>query len=272
MPTRKINGCDYYYEVHGTGQETVVLAHGLLLSGRVWHNQLLALRDRFRCIEFDFRGHGRSSSPAGGYAIDELAGDLCQLLETNRYTPCHLAGVALGGVVALRLALKRPELVRSLTLISASADEEAPESRRRLKTFGTAMRFLGPKPFTKRVMSKVFAPVFSEDSDRKIQFEHWVSEFQKQDRSGLSQAIHGFANRVAVGGALSRITQPTLIVAGQKDSVFPPEHSKTLHHGISGSRYMEIPEAGHCPPLETPAEVNQALLGFFGTLPRVRNR
>ena len=43
-----INGCQYFYEVHGTGTETIVLAHGLLLSGRAWHNQLLALRDRYR--------------------------------------------------------------------------------------------------------------------------------------------------------------------------------------------------------------------------------
>ena len=51
MPNVMINGCNYYYEEHGTGAHTVVFAHGLLLSGRVYHNQVVALRDRFRCLK-----------------------------------------------------------------------------------------------------------------------------------------------------------------------------------------------------------------------------
>jgi pimeloyl-ACP methyl ester carboxylesterase len=125
-----INGCEYFIEEHGTGRQTVIMAHDLLMSGRAFNNQFLALRDRYRCIEFDFRGHGRSSAPREGYNLDNLTSDLVQLVESNGYTPLHFVGSGMGAMVGLRIALRRPELLQSMVLFGASAAAETIERRR----------------------------------------------------------------------------------------------------------------------------------------------
>lgn len=66
MPRLSVNGATIYYEEHGTGPETIVFAHGLLWSGRMFDHQVNALKDRYRCIAFDFRGQGQSEVTASG--------------------------------------------------------------------------------------------------------------------------------------------------------------------------------------------------------------
>src|SRR5262245_2092320 len=99
MPKVPVNGAKLYYEETGQGPETVVFAHGLLWSGRMYDAQVAALKDRYRCITFDFRGHGRSEVTRSGYDMDTLTEDAAALIATLGATPCHFVGLSLGGFV-----------------------------------------------------------------------------------------------------------------------------------------------------------------------------
>ena len=75
MPTLRVDGATLWYEEQGAGPETVVFAHGLLWSGRMFDAQVAELADRFRCVTFDFRGQGKSEVTADGYDMDTLTDD-----------------------------------------------------------------------------------------------------------------------------------------------------------------------------------------------------
>ncbi len=270
MPRRMIRGCEYFVEEHGTGQETIVFIHGLFMSGRAWHNQILAMRSRYRCVEVDLRGHGRSGSPHGGYEMEDLADDFIQLIGTAHYEPCHLVGGAMGAAVAMHIATKRPELVKSLTLLAATSEAEEPQRKRQLQMLATGIRLFGTRPFASRLMQTLFGQHFLRDEDRRIQVEPWRNEFKKRDAKGLSQAIRAYARREDLTEHVGRIRAPTLILAGERDQICPPSESQMLNNAISGSRYVTSPKAAHCPAVETPEEVSEALPGFLSSLQKRR--
>jgi pimeloyl-ACP methyl ester carboxylesterase len=263
-----INGCEYFIEEHGTGRQTVVMAHDVLMSGRAFNNQFLALRDRYRCVEFDFRGHGRSSAPGDRYDLNSLASDLVQLVESGGYTPMHFVGSGMGAMVGLRIALRRPELLRSMVLLGASADAEPADQRRRLKSLGLAARIVGIRPFVKRIMHAKFATPFLEDSDRQIQVNHWRNEMLKMEPRAISRALRAYADRDPLDDQLAALRVPTLLLIGEHDRIVDRQHVTRLNERIANSRRIVIPGAGHCPAVETPEEVNQALMGFLGALQR----
>ena len=133
MPRIAVRGADLHYEVSGAGPETVVFAHGLLWSGRLFDRQVEALATRYRCVTFDFRGHGRSEVTVDGYDMDSLAADAAALIEALGCAPCHFVGLSMGGFVGMRLAIRQPRLLRSLILLETSADPEPEADRRRYR-------------------------------------------------------------------------------------------------------------------------------------------
>lgn len=124
MPRVRVNGAELHYEDTGGGPEAVVMAHGLLLSGRMFDGVVAGLRDRYRCVTFDFRGQGASPVVPARYDLDVLTEDAAGLIRALGCGPCHFLGFSMGGFVGMRLAVRRPELVRSLVLVGTSASRE----------------------------------------------------------------------------------------------------------------------------------------------------
>jgi 3-oxoadipate enol-lactonase len=124
MPIIRVNGAALYYEEHGAGPETIVLAHGLLWSCRMFDAQVALLKEHYRCVAFDFRGQGQSEVTRSGYDMETLYEDAVALIEQLGCAPCHFLGLSMGGFIGLRLAARHPELLRSLILLETSADPE----------------------------------------------------------------------------------------------------------------------------------------------------
>src|SRR5271154_3068068 len=104
MPHIKINGFDLYYEdTGGTGRETIVFAHGLLWSGKMFGAQVEHLKSRYRVITYDHRGQGQSEVTATGYDMDSLAEDEAELIKALGVAPCHVAGLSMGGFTGMRV-------------------------------------------------------------------------------------------------------------------------------------------------------------------------
>src|SRR5262245_51346677 len=91
MPKLRINRAEIYYEDVGSGPQTIVFAHGLLWSCRMFDGQVAALKDCYRCVSFDFRGQGQSEVTRDGYDMDTLYEDAAALIETLNLAPCHFA-------------------------------------------------------------------------------------------------------------------------------------------------------------------------------------
>src|SRR5438445_11081604 len=125
MPTLDVNGTTLYYEDTGGAGPPLLFSHGLLFSGRMFEAQIAHLRGRYRCIAWDHRGQGRSAdAPGRCVEIETVTADAVALIEALGLAPVHFAGLSMGGLVGLRIAARRPELIRSLLLMEPTAEPE----------------------------------------------------------------------------------------------------------------------------------------------------
>jgi 3-oxoadipate enol-lactonase len=263
----QINGAEIHYESAGSGPDTILFAHGLLCNTRLFDHQVEALKDRYRCIRFDFRGQGQSEVTRGGYDIDNLTEDAGGLIRALGVAPCHFVGLSMGGFVGMRLAARKPELIRSLVLMSTSADAEP-----RAKAFGyrllslvarwTSMRLAaGP---VKRIM---FGKKFRTDPAREAEREEWRRILLNNDPIGATRAARAVFARPPIYDEIDKIRVPTLIIVGAADTATPVDKARRIHERIGGSRLVVIPDAGHTVTVEEPAAVNAAVREFLDGLP-----
>ena len=266
MPYIPLNGCNYYYESHGDGPETLVLSHGLLWSGRLFYKQVDFLKDRYRVITYDHRGQGRSEVTPGGYDMDSLYADAVALIETLQLGPVHFGGLSMGGFVAMRLAARRPDLVRSLILMETSAQPEP--NKLNYGILNTLVKFFGVASVTTPVMKIMFGDTFLQDPSRKTEREEWTRELQKNKKS-IVKAVSGVLNRQGVEHELPLIQCPTLILVGKEDKATVPEKAAFIHAHIKGSVLHQIERAGHTASIETPEAYNQ-LIGDFLAAQKIR--
>ena len=266
MPRLSVNGTELHYDVQGGGAQTIVFAHGLLWSGDMFAAQVAALRERYRCITFDFRGQGRSAVPPDGYDMDTLAADAAALVEALGAAPCHFAGLSMGGFVGLRLAARRPELLRSLMLIETSADGEPPENVGKYRMMAWIARQLGTSLVAGRVMPIMFGRTFLTDPARAAERRALRARLLANDRKGVALATKGVIMRAPMTAELSRISVPVLVIVGEEDAATPPEKSEALARGIAGARLVRIPQAGHTSTIEQPKLVTGAIATFLRDL------
>ena len=266
MPHIQIPGANLYYEEQGTGPETIVFAHGLLWSGQMFAPQVAAFRDRYRCVTFDFRGQGRSEVTPGGYDMDTLTADAVALILALGCAPCHFLGLSMGGFIGMRLAIRHPELLRSLMLLETSADPEPQENLGRYRRLSFVARWLGFRLVAKPVFGIMFGRKFLEDPARAELREEYRRHLFANDRIGITRAVQGVIDRQGVDGELDSIRVPTLILVGDQDVATVPAKAERIHARIDGSTLRVIPGAGHSATIEEPEAINRALQDFLTRL------
>jgi 3-oxoadipate enol-lactonase len=263
MPYAKINGHNLYYEEHGTGPETIVFAHGLLWSGRMFEAQVNALKQRYRCITFDFPGQGRSEVTSRGYDMDSLAADAALLINELNAKPCHFAGLSMGGFVAMRMGIDYPDLVRSLILMETSADPEPPENVPRYRLLSFISRWLSVRLIAGKAMQIMFGQAFLNDTARREQCEQWRGYLLANNQTGIARALAGVIEREGVYEKLGRIKAPTLVIVGEQDVATVPAKAERIQGAIPGARLVRIPNAGHTSTVEEPEAVSRAIEQFL---------
>ena len=275
MALQRINDTALWVEdtdVSGAGERTalptIVFSHGLLFSTALFTPQVAALRANYRCVAYDHRGQGRSgASDLRSISIELLYQDAVALIESLNVGPVHFVGLSMGGFVGMRLAARRPDLVRSLTVLDSSADAEPAENMLRYRGLSAAARVIGVAPLTSRVMKIVVAKSTLDDPTRRADVQHWKTMVASNQRS-IWRAVNGVIERTAIYPELGRIICPTLVIVGDEDVATVPAKSERIVAAIKGARLVRIPRAGHSSSLEAPAAVNQALAEFLGQAQR----
>jgi pimeloyl-ACP methyl ester carboxylesterase len=258
MPTIKVNGVRLNYVVAGSGPETIVFAHGLMMSSESYREQLRYFSDRYRVVAYDHRGHGRSSSPWSGYDMDTIAEDAAQLIE-HLGAPVHFGGLSMGGFVGLRLAARRPQLLRSLVLMATSADEHA-GSKKLARAVSTGLvRTAGFKPIARQAVRMMYGAPYLRDRDNYDAAIAYVNRLPKS----LWRSMTAVIDRPSVARELSRISVPTLVVVGNNDTLLPPPNSLRLAAAIPNARLVRIPGTGHLITDENPEAANGAIDRFL---------
>jgi pimeloyl-ACP methyl ester carboxylesterase len=236
---------------------TLLLIHGAGVSARTWVNQLRGLGDALRPIAVDLPGH-HDSDPVPDSTLATYADTAYELLRQLSTGPVFVAGHSLGGAVAQVLAMRHPELVRGLVLVSTCA---------RVPPDDGAQRLLGfvPAPFRRAVFlwavrKTLLAPWASANA-----IELTVDEI----RSCRPETIQ---NDTTIGRAMDlastarELRLPTLILCGGRDRLTAPGLSQELCGMIAGSRLQIVAGAGHMLPLEAPEALNQAIRQFVASV------
>ena len=266
MPYLNVNGARLHYTDEGSGAETIVFSHGLLFSGAMFADQIAHFKGRYRCITYDHRGQGGSEVTANGYDADTLTADAEALIEALGVQPCHFVGLSMGGFVGMRLAIRRPELLRSLTLIGTSADPEPPENLPRYGMLNFVARWFGLGIVSGRVMPIMFGQNYLNDAARAVERDAWRRRLVANDRIGVTRAVRGVIPRKGVSEEIKAIRTPTLIIVGEADTATVPEKSERMHAAIAGSKLVIVPRAGHSATIEEPHAVNDAMSSFLGRI------
>jgi len=263
MPTARVNGAELYYEDTGSGTEAVVFAPGLAWGTRLFRAEVAALGVRYRCVVVEPRGQGRSEMTKAGYELDNQAVDLAQLIEHLGVAPCHLVGHSLGGSAAVRVAARRPELVRSLALLNATADEDPLWDRVLFRGLSYVVDLFGVGTVGGRFVKTMFGKTFLHDPARATEREEARGQFLSNDRRGLARAVRGWIRSPPVMDELPNVTAPTLVVAGEEDAAVKPERSRAVAEGVRDGRFLLLPKCGHSSPVEAPAAVTDAFRDLF---------
>jgi len=266
MPTRTINGARIHYDDVGTGPETIVFSHGLLMSGEMFEAQVQALSGRYRCISYDHRGQARSEVTESGYDMDSLTSDAAALIRELDAAPCHFAGLSMGGFVGMRLAIRHPELLKSLILMDTSADPEPEQNKGPYRRLALIGRWLGFRPVIKPLMNIMFGQTFLADPKMARVRAKWRNHLLGLDRKGTNHAAHGVIDRQGVYDQLGHIGTPTLILVGDEDVATVPAKAERMHQAITGSTLVVVPGAGHSASIEQPELVTGAIGNFLESL------
>jgi pimeloyl-ACP methyl ester carboxylesterase len=196
--------------------------------------------------------------------MDALYADAVGVIEGLGVGPVHYAGLSMGGFVGQRLAARRPDLVRSLTLIDTSAGPEDPEKVSRYRLLATIYGLVGFRPLLSQVAPIMFSrPFLATDAGREVQ-RQWVAELGRQTRRGTKGAIRGVTDRTPIHDELGAITAPTLVLHGTGDAAIPTEKAEEIAAAIPGSRLELLPDVGHVSALEAPDAVTEMLVTFLG--------
>jgi len=263
MPDVEVNGVRLHYVEQGSGPEPIVFSHSYLVDWSHFKPQIDALSDRYRCIAFDHRGHGASERPEDGYDMEDLYADAVAFIEAMDCAPVHFVGLSTGGFIGLRLGFRRPELLRTLTLMDTSAEVEPTVKRLQYELMMRMVGLIGMRPFAPYILSLFFSKKSRRDPTRAAELRRFRKMIIDNDEEAMIRFGRGIFSREGVLERLAEITAPTLVIVGEEDKSQPPARARRVGDGIPGSELLIIPNAGHISSFDGAEVINAALEEHF---------
>ncbi|MGH3251744.1 MAG: alpha/beta fold hydrolase [Trebonia sp.] len=266
-------------EARRAEKELVLCVHGMSGAATNWTDLMAELVPDFDCVALDLPGSGFSPPPKtnAGYSVSALAGTVIRLIEAlvpSHGDRVHLVGNSMGGAVAVRVAARRPDLVKTLTLISPAMPD--PKVRRTVMHFPLlALPFVGERlahqwaaryPVENRVAG-VFATCFSDPAHlHPDRFADEVAALRRRDTLSYDAASLVGAARTLVTEtirpspfslwrAAARVTAPSLVLFGRDDRLVHPRLAGRAARVFGNARVQVLEETGHLAQMERPGLV-----------------
>jgi 3-oxoadipate enol-lactonase len=262
MPVVRAGKITMHYEQQGTGKPLVLIPY-LAADHACYAFQVPAYAQHFTCIALDLRGTGESDKPDAEYTTEVLADDVAAFMQASGIAAAHVAGLSLGGAVAMWLAAKYPDKVESLSVHSSWARSDAFQ-RTVVESWQILAKSIGvPEMIIRGIFPWCFTPeLYAAKPD-------YIESLAAFVRSRPPQSVPDFIRqsnavlRHDVEPHLGRITAPTLITFGRHDQITSTRFADPLKNGIANSELFIFEGCAHAPLYERVDEFNAQTLAFM---------
>ncbi len=229
----------------------VLFLHGIRGNRQNWSHQLEFFSKRFKAAAWDARGFGDSDDYSGWLQFDHLIGDVLRVVEHFRAEKFHLVGMAMGGRIGRHVALRHPERLHTLTMVSTNPGFDA-------LSVGEVRRFVTER--SNRTPAAVASLLGSRAAPGALeQVEQGLSMLREHSYLKMLEASVA-QDRAA---PIEQIRVPTLVIAGDEDRVLPTALTREMARRIPGAELAVMEGVGHFPNLEQPEGFNQIVLPFL---------
>ena len=257
-----INNVTVSYSDHGAeNAPAIILIHGFPFNKSMWNGQIEALKDNFRVIAYDIRGHGNSEPGIDEFFMELFVNDLLHFMDVLKIDKAILCGLSLGGYIALNAVLKFPDRFDALILNDTQCIADTPEIKETRCTAIIRIKEKGVEQYADEIIKKLFA------SESFIKKRNIIAEVKEMiintPKLTLSNTLHALAERKETCTRLPEIKIPVLIMVGKEDKITPIAAAQQMHELIKDSHLQIIPHAGHVTNLENPTTFNSQLVNFL---------
>lgn len=256
MPFATNAGCRIYWRLDGAdNRPALVLLNSIGTDMGLWSTALPHLLPAFRVLRIDTRGHGASDAPDEDYSLATLAGDVRAVMDAAGIDRAAVAGVSLGGMIAMEFALVAPDRVTHLIPVCTSATMDATVWAQRVKT----VRTQGMSAIADLAMGRFLSPGFTAAHPEIA--DGILAGLIGTTAAGYAGAGAAIRDMVLID-RLPGVAAPTLLVAGNRDTSTPFEgHGEAIAAAIPGAQVAHL-DAAHLAPIEAPAPLAAAIRRF----------
>jgi 3-oxoadipate enol-lactonase len=240
-----------HYVLEGPDHAPVLLfASSLGTTHAMWEPQAAALRDEFRVLRYDHRGHGGSPGPPGPYTIDDLAGDALALLDDLGIERATFVGLSIGGAVAITAALRQPHRFERLVLASTAAHFPPPEQ---WTERAATVRAQGVEAVADGALERWLTP--EAPAELRERLRAMLLSTPREGYAACCEALAGYDAR----GRLGALTMPVVAVAGADDPTAPPPALQAIVDDVPDGRLHVIERARHISSVERAEEFTRVV-------------
>jgi 3-oxoadipate enol-lactonase len=249
------------YSDQGVGLP-LLLVHGFPLNRRMWADDAANLSETYRVIAPDLAGFGESPLGAKPFTMERCADDLQDLLDILQVKErIVLLGLSMGGYICFEFVRKHQERLLALILVATHPFLDTDAVRQGRYETADFVRKQGAAALAERLLPKFLGKTSLET---KPQVAEKVRKLiGSNSAENIAAACLGLASRRDSTQLLSRISVPTLVIAGSEDALIPKEQTEQLHRGILNSHLVVVQKSGHMLNLEQPHEFRNALRRFL---------
>ena len=264
MICKTSDGLDLHYELHGnlSAKETLVFLNGLTQSTVSWGLVLPYFKDRYKILLLDFIFQGKSSKEGEWRNFDQHANDIKSILDKEGCHQIHLIGLSYGSFVAHNFAVRFPQYVQKLVLLSTAAHknpyfeaiEQSWENALTIGGYNLLLDIMLPSVLSEEYFINPLIPIETMKEGRKE---------LNQNPGAILKLMQATKERKDYRKNLHGISAPTLIIQGEHDHLLPVHLANEVHLNIRGSKFIVIPRAGHTLNLEHVPQVCKHILDFL---------
>lgn len=242
------------------GNRVIIFIHGFPLNKSMWNKQTETLKDNYRVLTYDIRGHGNSEAGDEDFSIELFVNDLLNFIDALKIDKTILCGLSMGGYIALNAIESFPERFEALILSDTNCKADMPEAKEKRMNAIKSIKENGVAKYADESLKKLFAPESFTAHVKEIAAAREM--IVKSTKQSLYNTLHALADRKETYSKLQVIKVPVLIMVGKEDVITPPETARLMHEKIKHSILHIIDHAGHLSNMENPGEFNDQLKKF----------